>query len=451
MLGCKFKIQKSQGFATLMLTVVVLISLTLFAFVSANAVVTKQQAVVAQHETMSAFNAAQSGLDYAIPYLNKNYSTIEDGSTQTITLPNNAHATLRFDFVGDKNSIRVTSVGYSANDSSNKSLQQMVVYKNSQTFNTFAQAALIRSSALIGTNSMIVGRNIGDTVAVLGVPVTGTSYNFTKTGSSLAEQGVNAYWGLNNSGVYEGIFYPDLNSSKAGAKGDVVYKPEIFTGKTEEAIQRELLGKTPAELATVTSQVVVLPNSGSSGNYNNNSFVPYSNYSSFEINHKKSGASTAGTLQGVTLGSANKPITLQINIASDATLSFSNSTIIGDVVVHNGTNNFSMTNVNVTGNVIVEGRLVASNSTITGNVITTAGVLLGAGTVVRGVVYAEGGALDVAGGMVYGATIANSKTAKMQVRSGSRVVHDPSYAKIATSTGGAVSGYGKVAGSWRDL
>lgn len=475
MSGRKLKTQKSQGFATLLFTMIVLASITAFAFLSANAVITKQHSVRVYHEEQSAFNIAQAGLDYAIPYLSANYATITNGSSQQMSLPGGGYATVQFAFVGDKNTIRLTSVGRTAGGQTSASVQQLVKYNSNTAYKTLGQAAVARSGLFMGSAYANIKDNEGHAVTVrLG------------TSASVVMGSGKTY--LNN-----------IVSSSKTRGADIVTDSSFFAGLSTNQIETNVLGKTIANLAAVTTDGVVANTPGVPGvsatsigaTINSTTYSKYS-YSALTNNGTRNSVTInqngpSAAIIGGTYGSPTKPFVIKANLSGSAKgedgqrpsllVIQGNTVIYGDVIVEGGDVVLDQ-NVIVYGNVIANGSTVQiQNSTVNGAIISSGNTSLFYNSKVNGIVYAGGDfrTFSASGAstsipIVNGAVFSNA-----QLRIGNTpIVYDPGYpnnsvvgnpaftnasglinydsslARFAVPNSGNGT-YSRVAGSWSDI
>lgn len=107
---------KEKGLAALMLTITLLAVVTIMVFATADLISTDTRVVQNMQNSMAAFNAAQSGFDYALGNLNSNpYVTISDGTIVTGTLGDNSKYSAKYTYTnaGDSSEMLITSTGTS--------------------------------------------------------------------------------------------------------------------------------------------------------------------------------------------------------------------------------------------------------------------------------------------------------------------------------------------------
>jgi len=154
--------QKTQGFSTLVFTLVILLSIAMLATVSSQAVFTHQKTLTNYHQGQSAFDAAQGGLDYAVPYLTVNYDTLTDGASFGQTLSDGTSFLTQIEYLDGKDLLRVTSVGYSSDGLDSKTLQKIIQYKGPETVIQWPYAVQARKNLMIRDNGELsdTGGNI---------------------------------------------------------------------------------------------------------------------------------------------------------------------------------------------------------------------------------------------------------------------------------------------------
>lgn len=454
--------KKTQGFATLLFTMVVLASITAFAFISAQSVVTNQRSVMVYHEKQSAFNTAQAGLDYAVSYLTANYASIAaNGSIPKINMPGGSYALVSYTLVGDKNTLQVTSTGYSSDNLAATTVQQVLKYNSGSNTKTFAQPITSRLGMNIsGTASVIAGNNASLVSAKLGT-------NTVNISSGAATK-------LNGVVI-----------SKPGSIGsDIIIDPSIFSGKTNQQLETAMLGQTIDQFATVPTAVYV-SNSGSIiGSHigsDPSRSVPVRGFKQTALAPYISSSPSSGSMKiisdidvdigyagsAVTLGTPTKPVILEITLVKThpsivpMAKILLGTRIYGDVIVHGGNLEID-TAASVVGNVIVQsgtakiknynGYYSASLGNVSGALLASGDVTISNGSV-KGIVYTNGNLLlsPPSSGysplsMITGATYAGGGLTALN----SPITYDSSLAKITGGASGGTSAYGKVAGSWKD-
>lgn len=276
------KINGQQGFATLVFTMIVLSSITLFAFISAQTVINKQQNIVSLYKEKSAFNAAQAGLDYAVAYLTKNYATLADNGTLQVSMNNGGYAVVTFKFQGDKNLISMTSVGHSNGDTNTSTIKQLAKYQNSGSSKTLSLPIIARKGLTLGGNSEVIGNGADLASAKIGSDDTSS---VTISGVAVTRM--------------PGIVNPVSSPAKLGA--DIFFDSNLFLGKSNSEIETEILSKTIDEFSTVTTQTAQTVRTGMGG---------------VTLSSDSSGGQTAALLQlsstFFSTYASNKSITLKI-------------------------------------------------------------------------------------------------------------------------------------------
>lgn len=431
------QIKKTQGFATLLFTLVIMMSLVAFTFISANTVVNNQRSVVTYHEQQSAFNIAQAGLDYAIPYLNANYATISNGSSQQINIPGGGHATVSFAFVGDKDTIRVTSVGYGPDNTNASSMQQLVKYQSASTVTQWPRAAEIRGNLMMRDSAQLIDLTGGLYTARVG----GSNRTLVDSAKTILSSGV---------------------SSTASALKSDLQADASFATKTNTELETQFLGQPIVKFKEISTQADLPNNAGTPEgtyiyNYSNTTFAPYSSANSYTINQVNGEAQLKGT---TVIGSPSSPKNLVVNLSGTYTLPSGTvkpselqirqtAKIYGDLII-NG-NAIIVDSGQVTGKIIVEGNLtLVDSSVINGTVIVKGNLTMLNSSQVNGAVFALGKVEVNQSASINGAAVVGGSELRL-VTSG-KLNYSSSLAQVTiSSSGSAGSGYGRVAGSWTDL
>jgi len=470
MWGGQFKIQKAQGFATLLFTMVVLASITAFAFISAQSVVNNQRSVMSYHAGQSAFNVAQAGLDYAIPYLDANYETITDGSSQLVTIPGGGRATVQFAFVGDKDTIQVTSTGLTADGTTSSVMKQLVKYQGGSAAKALSQPLTSRSGGFSLSNSFIIGNNSNLTSVKIGAASINSSTASFSNGSRTI---------LNN-----------VTSSSSGSIGpDIILDPGLFSGKTDDQLESEFLGNTIEELTTVTTQTkatvrlvpgVQTSTGAGSDNIvrplyilNQTAFNSFGGTSSITLSSNKN-FNIGVYRQPVVLGTAQNPIVLEVVLTPDPLAPsvkplvkiLANSVIYGDVIIHGGNFHLDVA-AKVHGNIIVadgtgaikqyaNGNPNSSGLTFTnveGAFVANGEINITGGSRIDGLVYTNRNLnmfSTTIPSIIYGGAYSGRRTTMVA----GNIAYDANLAKLtsanSTNAGSGSGAYGKVAGSWTD-
>lgn len=427
--------RSAQGFSTLVFTLVILLSITMLATVSSQAVVTQQKVLTNYHHGQSAFDAAQAGLEYALPYLDTNYETLVDGVRLEQTLGNGASFATSIQYLDGKNLLRVTSIGYSSDGSDSKTISKIVQYAEPEVTTHWPYAVQARSNLMIRDNAELA--DLGGNLYTAKIGTTATIVDSGKT--SLA------------SGA----------SSTSGAIAtDVVQNDAELAAKTDEQFQDQFLGAQIADLQAVTTEVEMPVNAGILDgtyiyDYDSTTFAPYSSAESITLNQVNGEVQIKGS---TVIGSAEHPKNLVVNLSGNYTLPSGtvkpsefqlreNAEIYGDLVV-----NGNMTIVDATkvhGTIVVEGNLtLVDGSEIDGPVIVKGDVLLLNNSKINGAVFALGKVHVHEHASINGAVASGGE---VRLTGNGKIGYDTSLAKVTVAGSTRVAGYGQLAGSWADF
>ncbi len=434
---------KSQGFSTLLLSLVVLFAVTILSFMSANTILSHLGTVKSHVHASNAFNAAQAGLDYAVTYLDANRETVNHGDTVQVNLTNGGFAVIAFNFEDGNNVIRVVSTGHTADGAISRSVQQIMQYQSGDTDSFIVtpvpQAAFAREDLDMRSNAIVRDLEGGAVTVNAGSAI--KMFDYAKT---VLESG---------------------NSSVAGSlQDDVISNDTDLMALTNDALEELYLGQPLEVFQTVTTQVTLPSNAGTPQgtyiyDYTPSLLSAYGSGDSYTINQHDGEAQFKGDH---ILGGPENPVNLEVNLSGTYTLPSGvvktsefqlrqNAVIYGDVIIH-GNAHFS-SNVKVYGNVIVEGTLhTTDNVIITGAIIARGEVRLHMNSIVNGVVYSQTGDVQLYhNSIINGSAIAGRD---VYLRNNAIINYEGENAKVIIKTsggGGSSSGYGKLAGSWTDL
>lgn len=333
----KFSAKQQKGYATLAITVVVLLLITLIAFVTARAVLTEQQTTNSQYHTQQAFNAAQAGLDYGLVYLNKNQSAVTDGMTLSGSLPDGSTYGITYTFIGgSSDTIKITSKGVSKDGTAERSVQQLVKLVTSGG-GTIPETPLSARGQVDLSGSAIVTNLEGSKTVSTGDPAPTVS------------------------GHAQTVLSSGVSSTSSGIGSDISYDATLG-GYTDTQLQINVLGVTIAQLgasATVTAT--------GSGNTNYNTLVDGLTGVTIHITQDGSAELNSNTV----VGSSDKPVNLVIT--GDLKLS-GNLIIYGNVITTGA--------VDISGNVQIYGLVfslgdIGVESSVSGNTQIHGGIVVG--------------------------------------------------------------------------
>jgi len=339
MINTYHKWQKIKGFSTLMMTLVVLLSVSLLAFMSASSVVTHQSVITSEHQTQQSFNAAQAGLNYGIIYLTKNYSTIVDNETITGMLSNGSSYSVKFVFDSGKEQIQMESTGSSADNLVQTNIKQIVRYIGGLTATPPVQPLVVRGSVELDGNTTIENNETGSNVLAGGtISLEGSASTYLS--------------GVLTSNAF--ITGSDISSGDAS-----------LSAMDNSELATTYLGQSIADVQSLASV-----NFTESADYNYATDLDGLSGETISINQIGGEASISGS---VTVGTEPNPV----NIVVDGDLEIkgtgpSDVAINGNVIVTG--------DLKLTGNVTINGLVLVLGSggvTLTGNAMVNGGVISG--------------------------------------------------------------------------
>lgn len=427
--------QKTQGFSTLVFTLVILLSMAMLATVSSQAVITHQKALTSYHQSQSAFDAAQAGLDYAVPYLDANYESLADGASFAQTLTNGSSFSTSIQYLDGKDVLRVTSVGYSSDGLDSKTISKIVQYAEPEITTHWPYAVQSRSNLMIRDNGEL--SDLGGNIYTAKIGTTATIVDSGKT--TLAT---------------------GTASTSGSIATDVVQNDPDLATKTDEQFEDQFLGARIADLQAVSTEVTMPVNAGTlTGtyiyDYNSATFAPYSSAESITFSQVDGEVQIKGT---TVIGSPESPKNVVVNLSGNYTLPSGtvkssefqlrqDAQIYGDLVV-----NGNMTIVDTTkvhGTVVVDGNLtLVDGSEIDGSVIVKGDVLLLNNSRVNGAVFALGKVHVHQTAVINGAVASGGE---VRLTGNGKINYDTDTAKITVAGSTSTAGYGQLAGSWTDF
>lgn len=194
------RINRQKGVATLMLTIVILMVVTLTTMYTSRVVVTDDKVFGNVYKNAQALDAARSGFDYALAYLNANVSTVTTGlsscasvsntySLTSGTLANNATYTMTYGCVTAASTtyLTITAVGTNAGGSARKTVAGMVRVLGGSVIgammstgaSTVSNTGTVTNSIAGTPYSIIAGGSITTTGAGTITPATTSASNAT--------------------------------------------------------------------------------------------------------------------------------------------------------------------------------------------------------------------------------------------------------------------------------
>lgn len=205
----KFK-KKTLGVTVLLLTVTLLLISMLLILFAAQYSALQQKITANLYRNQQAFEAAQAGLEVAIPYFQTNYTTIEsqarkgflkpyqNSSTQNVALANGSQYTFVYTnpTKNDYNLITITSTGINADGSSTRVISQQIQAYSSgiptPTISSTTQGSVTLSGTSSITNTQTnsnikAGNSVSISNSARTVTSSGTTSNSSALGSDVAQ------------------------------------------------------------------------------------------------------------------------------------------------------------------------------------------------------------------------------------------------------------------------
>lgn len=121
-------IAKQNGIATLAISLMVLLSLSIVTLFTAQSLISEQRIASNSVRGEQAFSSAQAGLNYAINYLEDNRSTVTDGYEHKAVLPSGSYFHIKYNYIGSNNLVKIESTGFSSDGAVSRKVAQMVKY-----------------------------------------------------------------------------------------------------------------------------------------------------------------------------------------------------------------------------------------------------------------------------------------------------------------------------------
>lgn len=191
--------RKQQGAATLIITIIALFTITLIVLFAGNFGVMQQKTTANLYNSNQAYEAAEAGLEFAIPYLQKNQATIRanksggylsppysDSNTANVTLANNSKYSIVYSnpTANNYDLIKVTVTGTSADGTTTRVISQLVQYGGNLA--TVPTSTIVSQGTVnLAGNTSIVNNETNITIASgTGVNLSGSSSTTTSTGGS---------------------------------------------------------------------------------------------------------------------------------------------------------------------------------------------------------------------------------------------------------------------------
>lgn len=335
--------RKQQGAATLIITIIALFTITMIVLFAGNFGIMQQKTTTNLYNNNQAYEAAEAGLEFAIPYLQKNQTTIlanksgghlsppySDSNTTNVTLANSSKYSIVYSnpTANNYNLIKITVTGTSADGSATRVISQLVQYGGN--LGTVPTSPVVSQGTVnLGGNSSIVNKENNSTiVSGTGVSLAGSSSTTTATGGSTP----------NNMG------------------GDITQNSTALNSQTPSDLFASYFGVSSSVFKNNVTNYY-----SNSANTNYSSLLNGMAGNTIWIDQTAGNATINGT---VTIGTAANPVIIIVN--GNLYLSGS-ATIYGLVYEMGGT-----TLTDVLGNVAIEGSLITSGTlSVTGSTTLT--------------------------------------------------------------------------------
>lgn len=335
---------KQKGAAVLLTSVILMAIITLVVLFSANFSRTQQKITSNQYKNSQAYMAAEAGLEFAIPYLQTNRSTIlanpnggyiqpySDSNTQNVTLADNAKYTITYTnpIANNYNLIKVTSTGQSDDGTATRTVSQLVQFGSLLATTPSSSLTTKGSIAMSGSSQVINTETNANIQSGAGTTIQGSAHTTTNSGTS---------------------------STSGGLQGDVQQNVSSLANISSTDLFANYFGVSPT---TFKNNVNLYYSNSSDANYN--SSLNGVTGKTIWIEQTGGDAVISST---TTIGSASAPVILIIN--GNLRLS-GNPVIYGLVYVIGGTSTDVLGSTQIIGGLVTTGNLsLAGNTQITFN------------------------------------------------------------------------------------
>lgn len=343
---------RERGVATILVTVLLLLVVTLTSFFVARTVLAEQTMLSNQYRSVQADQAALAGLEYALIYLNENHATVADNQILNGTLGNGATYSMQFQFQGSNAHINIQSTGVSGDGTA------------SHIINEQTKSASIQNNATFGLSMKVKG-----TTNLLG---NATVANFDND-NTIQSGGVVSFNGNSNTYLTSGE-----SSNASETKSDVSENNATLAAKTSGELFLDQFGVTLASFEAIAD--VSFSGSGTT-NYKND--LNGLTGQTIWINQNGGVAQLNGN---TTIGSAADPVTI---VVSEGSMEIEgNTTIYGNIFMENELE--MRGNLEVYGMVFVgSSGVLEDDSSILGNAEIYGGLIVADDLTIQGNAYVE--------------------------------------------------------------
>lgn len=398
-----------QGVGAIMVAMVILIAATVMTFFNAQVIITDQKIFKNHYDKLSAENAAKAGFSYALAYLNLNRFFVTEGLSLNAALANGSSYTVTYTFLNGDDSIRITSIGKSADTGASTGASRTVqATVNRYILGSYVSGGQVATptvtkGAVSLSHSAVVTNNQGNN------PIT-----TIKLGGSLSIS-------QNAHTVLSGVTVSDKDTT-----GSDIHFDSNLASLSDSFYQTTYLGIPLMNFSsyandsydkTTISQIAAGPSSIGGGQ------TAYS-------------VSASSILHGNPGGVSGKVVYIDLTGADSQNLIFENG-------FQSGADSVPTTFV-VIGNVYVEG--TSNDVMFEGNVYATGTVTVGKNVTFIGFAYGSGLTIDN-NGVFKGAFVIGS--GGVTVQKSAQTTIDSAIAELLQKI--AFSQYGIVPGSWQDF
>ncbi len=335
---CRGK-RHQKGAATLLMSVILLSLLTLIILFAASYAIMQQKITTNTYRYLQAYEAAEAGLEYAVPYLTKNRTAILANpisgflaayvsvNTQNVVLAISSKFTIGYTnpIANNYNLIKITVTGTSDDSSSVQTMSQLVQY-DSYLITTPTSPLVAKGAVSLSGSSQVINLT--------------STHNIT-SGSTITIQGA-ANTTTSN---------PLITSTAASLSTDVSQNNSTLSGETESQLFASYFGVNET---TFKNNVTNYYTNSSDTNYN--SALNGKTNSIIWIDQTGGEAKIDGT---TIIGSPTQPVIMIVN--GNLRLS-GTATIYGLVYVMQGTQTDALGSSNVIGAFVNAGSLSLAGS-----------------------------------------------------------------------------------------
>lgn len=235
--ACHFQLHAQQGAATLIISVMLLVTITLIVVFAANYNVMQQKVTSNSYQNNQAYEAAEAGLEFGIVYLKQNSATIlanpvsgyipayTNAATQNVALANNSTFTIAYanPVANNYNLITITSTGTSSDSTSTRTMSQKV--QLGSLLSTPPTVPLItKGSVTMSGNAVISNPNGGSTIN------SSSTIGFSGNSKTTVAGGVTG----SNSSI-TGADLTQNNATTAAMSNQTFF--QTYFGSTQSAVQ----------------------------------------------------------------------------------------------------------------------------------------------------------------------------------------------------------------------